>query len=68
MKVKYQVLNNREIEKIVKYNGFYPISQNGSHIKYFNEDTKQSFVLTCKKVKPMLWRDIVKKFNLKMPK
>ena len=69
MGVKYQVLNSKEIERILRYNGFYPISQRGTHTKYFNEQTKQSFVLTtCKDVNPMVWRRMVKIFNLKNPK
>lgn len=35
----------REVVKILKKNGFYKVDQNGSHMKFFNSQTKRTTIV-----------------------
>jgi predicted RNA binding protein YcfA (HicA-like mRNA interferase family) len=60
-----KVYSSREIVKILTANHFLPISRKGSHIKYYKAETNETFVLTTdKNVNPMVWRKMVKTYNI----
>lgn len=62
-----KIYSSREIVRILKENHFVAISRKGSHIKYYKAETNESFVLTTdKKVNPMVWRRMVKTYNIKI--
>lgn len=63
--MRAKVFSSREIVRILHANNYIAVSRKGSHIKYYNETTRQSFVLTTdKEVNPMIWRRIVKTYNI----
>lgn len=63
--MRAKVYSSREIVRILNANNYFAISRKGSHIKYYNAETKVSFVLTTDKgVNPMIWRRIVKTYNI----
>lgn len=60
-----KIFTEKEITRILKANEFIAVSCRGSHIKYYKESTKESFVLTTQKgVNPMIWRRIVKEYSI----
>ena len=63
--MRAKVFSSREIVRILHANNYIAVSRKGSRIKYYNETTRQSFVLTTdKEVNPMIWRRIVKTYNI----
>lgn len=63
--MRAKVYSSREIVRILTANNYVAISRKGSHIKYYNAQTKASFVLTTdKEVNPMIWRRIVKTYKI----
>ena len=45
MSSKYPVLPPSKIIKVMTKFGFRKISQKGSHVKYFNDQTKKTFII-----------------------
>ena len=45
MSSKYPVLPPKQIIKIMKRLGFKRISQKGSHVKFFNQETGKVFII-----------------------
>jgi predicted RNA binding protein YcfA (HicA-like mRNA interferase family) len=63
--MRAKVYSSREIVRILNANNYFAVSRKGSHIKYYNAETKLSFVLTTdKEVNPMIWKKIVKTYNI----
>ena len=63
--MRAKVYSSREIVKILHANNFIAVSRKGSHIKYHKASTNETFVLTTdKEVNPMVWRRMVKTYNL----
>ncbi len=54
----------RDAQKILMQNGYREIaSRKGSHVKFVNSEG-DSIVLSCRNVNPMMWRRIVKQWNI----
>ncbi len=60
-------LTSKEMIKLLKKNGFVPISQNGSHVKMVNNLTGRTVIVPfhCKDLKKGLEQQILKQAGIK---
>ena len=60
-------ISPREMIKLLKNNGFVEVSQNGSHLKLYNERSKRTVIVPChsKALKKGLEQAILKQAGLK---
>lgn len=61
--MKYRVYSAREVEAILKANGYEKKSQRGDHIKWTNGTS--TFTVTRKDENPMVFRRMCRTYNLK---
>lgn len=62
MSNKYKVYSRREVEKLLKRNGYHVVSQRGDHVKWTNG--KSTFTVTRKNENPIVLRRMIRTYNL----
>lgn len=60
-------IKTRKVERVLRDNRFYLVSQKGSHRKYRHELTGRALVITASTngVNQMVWRRLKKEFDIK---
>lgn len=65
-KARMKVLKPKDCERILNFNGFYAVRQNGSHIIFY-DDIGRHITIPRGEVNPCIWRRLTKENNLVEP-